>query len=152
MFARLNCEVAVPDAPAWVDQPQVRQAVIDFREGDSDTTENGEPPLDTIELPIDGVLDLHTFAPCDVADVVATYLDECWTRGILSVRVIHGKGVGVQRRIVEGVLRNHPGVVSFSTAASWAGGWGATVVELRGESELRRYLQPLNGHGPSPEQ
>lgn len=90
-------------------------------------------PPDTIELPIDGVLDLHTFAPRDVADVVATYLDECRRRGILGVRVIHGKGTGVQRRVVEGVLRRHPGVVSFRTADASAGSWGATLVELRPE-------------------
>jgi len=85
----------------------------------------------TVEVPIDGVLDLHTFAPRDVSDVVATYLDECRVRGILTVRVIHGKGIGVQRRTVEGVLRKHAGVLSFRTADAGAGGWGATVVELR---------------------
>lgn len=86
---------------------------------------------EVVEVPIDGVLDLHTFAPRDTADVVATYLDECVARGIATVRVIHGKGVGVQRRIVEGVLRRHPAVVSFAPAQAWVGGWGATVVELR---------------------
>jgi dsDNA-specific endonuclease/ATPase MutS2 len=88
-------------------------------------------PPDAVVLPIDGTLDLHTFAPRDVADVVATYLDECLARGITSVRIVHGKGIGVQRRIVEGALRRHPAVVWFGTADSWAGGWGATVVELR---------------------
>ncbi len=91
--------------------------------------ENAIP--DVIEIPIDGVLDLHTFAPRDVADVVGTYLDECQARGILSVRIIHGKGVGVQRRIVEGVLAKHPAVLGFRTAEAWAGGWGATIAELR---------------------
>lgn len=57
-----------------------------------------------------------------MADGVASCLDECLARGILTVRVNHGKGVGVQRRIVEGVLRRHPAVVSFRTAESWAGG------------------------------
>ena len=94
-------------------------------------TDEPDPPPDTVEIPIDGTIDLHTFAPRDVADAVATYLDECRERGILLVRVIHGKGVGVQRRTVEGVLRRHEGVVSFRTADSWAGGWGATLVELR---------------------
>lgn len=95
-------------------------------------------PPDMVEVPIDGVLDLHTFAPRDVADVVATYLDECLARGILSVRIIHGKGVGVQRRIVEGVLAKHPAVVAFRTAEAWAGGWGATIAELRPVTEQGR--------------
>jgi DNA-nicking Smr family endonuclease len=92
-----------------------------------DDAYDGEP----VEVPIDGTLDLHTFRPRDVADVVATYLDECRARGILGVRVIHGKGVGVQRRIVEGVLQRHPAVLSFRTADSGAGGWGATLIQLR---------------------
>ena len=94
-----------------------------------------DTPPDVVEIPINGILDLHTFAPRDVADVVATYIDECIARGILSVRIIHGKGVGVQRRIVEGVLKQHPAVVSFRTADTWAGGWGATVVKLRSATD-----------------
>jgi len=98
-------------------------------------TDEPESPTDAVEIPIDGVLDLHTFAPRDVADVVATYLDECRASGILSVRVIHGKGVGVQCLIVEGVLKKHPAVVSFRTAETWAGGWGATIVDLRAAAD-----------------
>ena len=90
-----------------------------------------DPDAEPVQVPLDGVLDLHTFHPRDVADVVATWLDECRQHGLLSVRVIHGKGIGVQRRVVEGVLRRHPAVVAFRTADGAAGGWGATLVELR---------------------
>ena len=82
------------------------------------------------ELPIDGVLDLHTFSPKDVKDVVATYVEECQGRGILQVRIIHGKGHGVQREAVAKVLGKHPAVKSFRLADESAGGWGATLAEL----------------------
>ncbi len=85
-----------------------------------------------IEQPIDGVLDLHTFQPGDVKDLVPEYLSECRKRGILQVRIIHGKGTGVLRETVRSVLRKLPYVESFKTAEELAGGWGATTVELRG--------------------
>ena len=82
------------------------------------------------ELPIDGVLDLHAFAPEVTAALVADYLEACLARGILAVRIIHGKGIGVQRERVHAVLRAHPHVVAFGHPTD-EGGWGATVVELR---------------------
>jgi DNA-nicking Smr family endonuclease len=92
--------------------------------------EEDDAPPESVEVPIDGVLDLHTFAPRDIPDVVAGYLDECRERGILSVRVIHGKGTGFQKGVVEKVLAAHAAVKSFRTADESAGGWGATLVEL----------------------
>lgn len=85
---------------------------------------------ETIELPIDGELDLHLFAPRDIPSVVAEYLDACREKGILAVRVVHGKGTGYQKRVVEKVLRSHPAVRGFRTADERAGGWGATLVDL----------------------
>lgn len=85
---------------------------------------------DPIPLPIDGVLDLHTFRPQDVGDLVLTYLAECRKLGITQVRIIHGKGIGALRETVHAILRRDPGVVSFGLAPGNAGGWGATVVEL----------------------
>jgi dsDNA-specific endonuclease/ATPase MutS2 len=84
-----------------------------------------------VELPINGVLDLHTIRPADVKDLVPTYLDECRKRGILQARIIHGKGIGALRETVHAILRQAPGVVSFRLAPGSAGGWGATIVELQ---------------------
>ena len=86
---------------------------------------------DLAELPINGVLDLHTFRPAEVEDLVAEYLAECRRRGILQVRIIHGKGIGALRETVHATLRRLPDVVEFALAPVHFGGWGATVVTLR---------------------
>jgi len=85
----------------------------------------------SIEFPIDGTLDLHTFQPNEVKDLVPDYLAECRKRGILQVRIIHGKGQGTLRRTVQAVLEKLPFVESFYTADESAGGWGATIVILK---------------------
>ena len=84
---------------------------------------------DVIEYPIDGTIDLHTFRPQDAKDVVTDYIDECLRRGVLQIRIIHGKGKGVLKRIVHSVLDKHPAVVSYRHD-SGVGSWGATVVDL----------------------
>ena len=85
---------------------------------------------DSSELPIDGVLDLHTFQPAEVKDLVPHYLGLCREKGILQVRIIHGKGKGILRERVHSILRREPTVASFALDPGAAGGWGATVVVL----------------------
>lgn len=84
-----------------------------------------------VQLPIDGVLDLHTFQPREIKDLVPDYLRECQRRGILRVRIIHGKGIGNLRRTVHAILGRQPEVASFHLASEHFGGWGATIVHLR---------------------
>ena len=83
-----------------------------------------------VHIPINGVIDLHTFAPHDAADVVDEYLNACFEKGLEEVKVIHGKGKGVLRRTVESVLKRHPLVISFKQD-SGPSGWGATIVLLK---------------------
>ena len=86
---------------------------------------------DVVEVPIDGVLDLHNFSPKDIKYLIPDYLEECCKADILQVRIIHGKGVGNLRRTVHAILEKSPQVTGYKLAGENAGGWGATLVELR---------------------
>lgn len=86
---------------------------------------------EAVELPIDGVLDLHTFSPKEVRELLDDYLAACLEREIYDVRIIHGKGKGILRDRVRALLAKHRAVESFCEAPLEAGGWGATVVRLR---------------------
>ena len=86
---------------------------------------------DTVEIPIDGTLDLHTFKPADVKDLVPEYLRECAAMGILRVRIVHGKGTGALARTVHSILGKTPEVASFELACPEEGAWGATIVRLK---------------------
>ncbi len=88
-------------------------------------------PSEPFQVPIENELDLHTFQPREVADVVTEYLTAARQKGRLEVRVIHGKGIGNLRRTVHSVLRRHPDVASFADASPAFGGAGATIVKLR---------------------
>ena len=88
-------------------------------------------PSGPVELPIDGELDLHTFRPQDVKAVVIDYLEACRARGLLQVRVVHGKGIGQLRQTVHAALARLPWVASFAIAGAHYGGEGATMVHLR---------------------
>jgi hypothetical protein len=87
----------------------------------------GDP---AVTLPVEDALDLHPFAPRDIPDVVCDYLGAAHARGLREVRLIHGRGIGVQRERVRSVLANHPLVTSFHDATPDRGGWGATVAYL----------------------
>jgi DNA-nicking Smr family endonuclease len=84
-----------------------------------------------IRIPIDGVLDLHTFNPREIKELVPEFLAACIERGIYQVRIIHGKGIGNLKRTVHSILSKHPEVISFSLDHPQYGGWGATIVFLR---------------------
>jgi DNA-nicking Smr family endonuclease len=84
-----------------------------------------------IVLPIEDSIDLHAFHPKDIPSVVEEYLDQCGEAGLTEVRIIHGRGTGVQRNIVRNILEKHPRVLAFQDAPAEAGGWGATLVVLK---------------------
>ena len=92
---------------------------------------------DPVELPITDTIDLHPFRPKEVKDVVRDYLDAAWERGLRELRIIHGRGIGVQRQTVRTVLERDPRVVEFGDAPGEAGGWGATLVRMA-ESETEQ--------------
>jgi dsDNA-specific endonuclease/ATPase MutS2 len=84
-----------------------------------------------IRIPITDVFDLHSVQPKEVSAVVEAYLEEANRLGLKSLRIIHGRGIGVQRQMVRAVLARTPFVVAFGDAPPEAGGWGATIVRLR---------------------
>jgi dsDNA-specific endonuclease/ATPase MutS2 len=92
---------------------------------------------DAVVVPITGELDLHSFAPRDVASLVSEYVRECAVRGITRLRLIHGRGRGVQRAEVRRVLARLPEVEWFGDADQAGGGWGATVAHLRPSEAAR---------------
>jgi dsDNA-specific endonuclease/ATPase MutS2 len=98
---------------------------------DEPPNDAGDDPGEDVVVPIEDALDLHPFQPRDVKAVVMEYLDAAVEAGLREVRLIHGRGIGVQREIVRKVLARDPRVVEFGDAPPGRGGWGATVVVLR---------------------
>ncbi len=90
-----------------------------------------EPDAEQLVLPIEDSIDLHAFQPRDVGGVVRSYLEVAVEAGFAEVRLIHGRGIGVQREIVRSVLEGHPEVIEYGDAGPARGGWGATLVKLR---------------------
>lgn len=84
-----------------------------------------------IRIPIEDWIDLHTFSPKEIPSLLEDYLEECLKKGYREVRIIHGKGKGVQRAIVHSFLEKKSFVQSFRIAPEELGGWGATLVSLK---------------------
>lgn len=99
-------------------------------ERDKEESIDESPFPDPVVLPLEDVLDLHPFAPKEIRSAVEEYLRECCAAGWTSVRLIHGKGKGVQRESIRALLARLPYVQSFYDAPPAAGSWGATIVEL----------------------
>ena len=98
---------------------------------DDDADDDGTWQPEVIEVAITDELDLHNFAPREVADLVDHYLTLADSRGYPEVRIIHGKGIGNLRRIVHSVLDKHPAVLEYRGGDGHEGGWGATIAVLR---------------------
>ncbi|MBN2368982.1 MAG: Smr/MutS family protein [Vicinamibacteria bacterium] len=81
-------------------------------------------------MPITGTIDLHAFAPRDIPAVVQDYIDACRERGMLTVRLIHGRGKGAQRAVVRRVLASRDDVLAYDDAPPGLGGWGSTIARL----------------------
>src|SRR5579872_2198849 len=95
---------------------------------------DSQPPIfsdEPVRIPITDVFDLHTIAPRDVKAAVEAYLEEAHNLGLAALRILHGRGIGVQRETVRAVLARTEFVASFGDAPEEAGGWGATLVTLR---------------------
>jgi len=87
--------------------------------------------MQPVKIYIEDVLDLHTFKAEDVPELLEDYIFECIKSSIFSMRIIHGKGRGIQKKRVQKLLKNNPKVESFQDAPPEAGGWGATLVNLK---------------------
>ena len=98
---------------------------------DDENLDPDNPFPDVVIIPFKDFLDLHSIPPGQVRDVVEDYIEEAHRRGIRSVRIIHGKGIGVQREMVRSILARNDKVAEFGDASPDFGGWGATVARLR---------------------
>ena len=102
---------------------------MDNERDDEDDEDDEEVPQQVV-LPLETHLDLHPFRPREIRSVVESYLEQALEAGFTEVRLIHGRGIGVQREIIRSLLARHPGVLEFADAPAESGGWGATLVRL----------------------
>jgi DNA-nicking Smr family endonuclease len=102
------------------------------------TSNPDEPFPDLVHVPVEDSLDLHSFSPRDIPSVVESYLEAAWEAGFSEVRLIHGRGKGVQKEVVRRVVSQHPLVSGFREAPPDRGGWGATLVSLAKDARQDR--------------
>lgn len=114
------------DAEHRANSPDNRQGAEDHQPFDPNN-----PFPEPVIIPFRDVLDLHSIPPGQVRAVVEDYIDEAHTRGVRFVRIIHGKGIGVQREMIRSILSPSAFVIDYSDAPADAGGWGATIVTLK---------------------
>lgn len=107
----------------WAQRQQTPRTIVD------DDDEHDDDPIRTIA--IEDAIDLHGFQPREIPAVVESYLEAAVDEGLTEVRLIHGRGKGVQRSRVQALLERHPLVEAFGDAPAYQGGWGATVARLR---------------------
>jgi hypothetical protein len=101
---------------------------------ETDLDEDIDPDA-PFEFPIEDSIDLHPFPPRDIPDVVDAYLESAIEKGFLEIRLIHGRGIGVQRDRVQKLLAKHPFVSGFHDAPADRGGWGATIAYLKSRQD-----------------
>jgi len=102
---------------------------------EADENDENDVPFDEpVELEITDSIDLHAFRPKDVRSVLIAYLDEARAKGFRFVRIIHGKGIGVQRETVRKVLAGSDHIKGFKSGDEFSGGWGATIAEFKERS------------------
>jgi len=111
-------------------QSRESEEKFDLTHDSPDSLDLFNPFPEPVELEITDSIDLHSFAPREVKAVVEAYLTEAHKKGFRLVRIIHGKGIGVQREIVRKVLQNTDFVKTFKTADEFSGSWGATIVKF----------------------
>jgi len=108
---------------------------VDQPEAEFDDQETIDPDM-PVKIPVEDRIDLHPFPPRDVPDVVDAYLEVAVEKGFTEVRLIHGRGIGVQRDRVQKLLARHPLVSGFHDAPADRGGWGATIAYLKVQNEV----------------
>jgi len=116
---------------AWLKNIFYKPDELSTGESDSDASDPFNPFPEPVEIEIKDVIDLHTIPPRDVQAVVQEFLLQAYSKGFRGVRIIHGKGIGVQREMVRSLLARTTFVVDWTDAPPNAGGLGATIVRLR---------------------
>jgi len=126
--AGVDAHTGLENTAGWKDANLVRHFIRTARDTFHLLSEKESKLL---PIPINGVLDLHTFSPKDIKDLIPDYLEACRARNLLDVRIIHGKGIGALRETVQAILRKLPYVDKFHLADESGGGWGATIIRLK---------------------